>query len=218
MIDVKDTIFGQYSFSPTIKDLCFGLSAILDRSKDISTFLSAVLNIDTAHGWGLDVWGRIVGVSRFFAINIPTTYFGMYSNTEGISPELKGFDQAPFFNGSAPADTYKLSDSAYRKLILFKAASNIIYCDVLSINKFLRLLFDNKKCYVLNTGSMAIRYNFHFSVDKYLKAMILQSGVLPSPSGVLVNYFFVPQKYFGFSDAGQPNNAYGFDQAPLYRG
>lgn len=47
----------------------------IDPAADFQSFYDYVWNVDTAQGFGLDDWGKIVGVSRY--LQVPETdYFG----------------------------------------------------------------------------------------------------------------------------------------------
>lgn len=63
------TIASQYGNSPTLLALIESFNAAVDPSVDIDNFLTHVWEVSTAEGFGLDIWGRIVGVSR----TIPTS-------------------------------------------------------------------------------------------------------------------------------------------------
>ena len=63
------TVISQYGNSPTILSLIESFNAAVDPSADIDNFLTYVFDIATAQGFGLDIQGRIVGVTR----TIPTT-------------------------------------------------------------------------------------------------------------------------------------------------
>ncbi|MHB1953093.1 MAG: DUF2612 domain-containing protein [Sulfobacillus sp.] len=64
MENYQQTIISAYGNSPTILALIGSLNAAIDPSTDIDNFLTNVWQVDTAQGFGLDIWGRIVGVSR----------------------------------------------------------------------------------------------------------------------------------------------------------
>ncbi len=68
MNDVMPTIISQYANSPTMLALIESFNAAIDPSNDINNFYRLVWDIATAQGFGLDIWGRIVGVTR----TIPT--------------------------------------------------------------------------------------------------------------------------------------------------
>ena len=69
MMNVEQTIISQYGNSPTILALIRGMNAYIDPSADIDAFYNLVFNLDTAQGFGLDIWGRIVGVDRTILTN-----------------------------------------------------------------------------------------------------------------------------------------------------
>ena len=68
MNNVLQTVTSQYGNSPTLLALFESLNAAVDPSADIDNFITRIWQIDSAQGFGLDIWGRIVGVSR----SIPT--------------------------------------------------------------------------------------------------------------------------------------------------
>ncbi len=70
-----DTILSQYANSPTITQMLANIQQYLDPTGNIDDFYDDVWNIQTAQGYGLDVWGRIVGVNRILQVS-NTAYFG----------------------------------------------------------------------------------------------------------------------------------------------
>ncbi len=72
MDNVENTIASQYATSPIITSLIDSMNAAIDPSRDIDNFYIWVWDVATAQGFGLDIWGRIVGVSRTL-LTIPVT-------------------------------------------------------------------------------------------------------------------------------------------------
>lgn len=64
MDNVEQTVARQYLNSPIIMSLIDSMNAAIDPSGDIDNFLIWIWQVSTARGFGLDIWGRIVGVSR----------------------------------------------------------------------------------------------------------------------------------------------------------
>lgn len=64
MNDVEQTIISQYGTSRTITKLVFNMNEYIRPDADIDNFYSFIFNVETAQGFGLDIWGRIVGVNR----------------------------------------------------------------------------------------------------------------------------------------------------------
>jgi hypothetical protein len=159
-----------------------------------------VWNVDTAQGFGLDIWGRIVNIRRELQIPNAPVYFGFKDALPGSYP----FDEAPFYDGTPPAtQTYKLADDAYRKLILTKALANIASSNAPSLNQLLQNMFaDRGRCYVNDLGGMQFRYTFEFDLTLQEYAIVTQSGVLPRPAGVNAILFQSALPLFGFSEAG----------------
>lgn len=75
---LANTVMKEYSNSATLLQLLAYADQWIDTSQFTSDFLANVWNISTAVGFGLDIWGRILGVNRYLQITAPTTgaYFG----------------------------------------------------------------------------------------------------------------------------------------------
>ena len=73
MKNVERTIISQYGNSPTLVQLITNMDEYLNPSADIDNFYNVVWNVETAIGFGLDIWGEIVGVSRTILTD-PVTY------------------------------------------------------------------------------------------------------------------------------------------------
>lgn len=211
MIDVEQTIISQYANSATITALIQGMNAAIDPTTDFDNFYDFVWNVETAQGFGLDIWGRIVNVGRYVTLPDSPDFFGF---AEGFFP----FNQASFFNGQPPSSTtYRLEDEAYRRLILVKALSNISAMNAKSINTLLTNMFqDRGRCYVMDLGGMAMRYIFEFALEPYEIEVLRSSGAIPHPAGVKVTMMIVDTPTFGFEEAGPPLTP--FDEGPFYDG
>ena len=200
MIDVEQTIISQYGNSATITQLVRDMNTYLDPRADFDTFFDFVWNVETAQGFGLDIWGRIVNISRELQIPADATYFGFSDALPGSFP----FGEQPFYGGTPGAtSTYRLADDAYRQLILIKALANISATNAPSLNQLLQNMFAGRgRCYVNDLGGMALRYTFEFDLTPYEFAIMTQSGALPRPAGVNASLFQSALPLFGFSEAG----------------
>lgn len=205
-----DTILSQYANSPVLTKLIGDFDEYVDQTQNLDAFYDLIWNVDTAQGYGLDVWGRIVGVTR--VLSVPTsTYLGFDEQGSTVGT----FGQSPFFMGEPSTGNYLLSDSAFRILIFAKALANISDGSTPSINQILLNLFPGRgNCYVTDqnpvggpffgfeesgdsqtfgqatfygadeTPNMTIFYVFDFLLTPVEFAIVEQSGVLPKPVGV----------------------------------
>lgn len=207
MINVEETIISQYGNSATITQLIRNMNQYIDPRTDFQTFYDYVWNVETAQGFGLDIWGKIVDIDRELLIPPPLDNFGF--NEAGSS--AFSFNDAPFYNGVPPvSETYRLADDAYRKLILVKALANISATNAPTLNQLLQNLFsDRGRCYVNDIGGMALRYTFEFDLTNYEFAIITQSGALPRPAGVQSSVFNSALPLFGFSESGPQSAPFG---------
>lgn len=177
--DARQTLLSQYANSPIIVALVEALNHALDRQAALTAFYDAVWNVETAVGFGLDVWGRIVGVSR--ALYVTDSLFLGFSASSDAVP----FGSGIFWGASRLTPNFQLTDAVFRRLVLAKAALNITDGSVPAINAILRALFpDYGNVYVRDNGDMTITYVFGAALSKVDYAIVSQSGVLPKPVGV----------------------------------
>ncbi len=200
MIDVERTILSQYGQSPTIRALIADMDENVDPTTNFEEFYNFVWNVDTAVGFGLDIWGRIVGVSRLLRLtgNDPIVGFQTGNVPEDWTPMSYG----RFANNGegTGGQAFELNDTAYRTLILVKALANISATNARSLNTLLHLLFPGRgRVYVRDLGGMAMQFVFNFAVTQVERAILTQSGALPHPAGVLYSVIIIPiATFFGF--------------------
>lgn len=209
LFDIWETVQSQYANSEIITTLLTNFASWIDQTQNFDNFFDLIFNVDTAIGYGLDVWGRIVGVNRILKVAVPDSYFGFEEATDAV-----GFGQAPFYSGAALTENYILTDEAYRQLILTKALANITQCSIPVLNQMLMTLFPHRgNAYVTEgitqgpwfgfeeatdatgfnqasfyTGEqinrMVMTYTFDFALSPVDMAIVKNSGVLPKPTGV----------------------------------
>jgi hypothetical protein len=207
--DVWSTVISQYANSPILTTLITNLDQYIDQTRNLDAFYDAMLNIQTAQGYGLDCWGRIVGVNRVLQVQ-DVNWFGF----EEASPGSFTFGQGSFYSGAPLTSNYALSDEAYRTLIYAKAAANITDGSIPAINRILMTLFPNRGNAYVTDGfqsagwfgfaesqnalgfgqasfysgqtvqSMVMTYTFTFQLSPVELAIVQQSGVLPKSTGV----------------------------------
>lgn len=218
--DWLQTVISQYGNSPRILGVIESFADCMDQSVNIDAFYNKMWNIDTAEGYGLDVWGRILGVGRALAVDAGD-YFG-FEEPSDVSEV--GWGQEPWYAGPPTTNNYLLTDDAYRVLLLAKAAANICDGGIQAINRLLMNLFPGRgNAYVLDGAidpqdffgfteegvvafgwnqeafyngqqfiQMNMRYVFEFSLTPVELAIVTQSGVLPTPTGVKSSIEVIP--------------------------
>lgn len=178
--DFSATLLWQYSGSPTLVALIAAMAAAIDPTTDLDNFYDYVWSIDTAQGFGLDIWGRIVGVGRVYPIS--TGQFLGFKEATDAQP----FGQGIFYSGGSATANFALSDSAYRQLILAKALANVLDGGVASINRLLMTMFQGRgNAYVIDHNDMSMVYAFAFALTPVDLTIIVNSGVLPTPAGIV---------------------------------
>ncbi len=182
------TVVSQYANSPKLLGLIAPFADALDATVLLDDFYDNFWNVQTAEGYGLDVWGRIVGVGRVLEITADR-YFGF---EEGGSIDYDPFNQAPFYSGQPLTGAFRLDDDPFRRLIYTKAASNIWDGSIGGANVILRMLFPGRVAYVVDNQNMTMTYRFLWQLSAVEAAIVITSGILPRPSGVKVSYEQVP--------------------------
>ena len=199
------TVQKQYSNSPVLLNLLSCFDQWCDLTKFENDFLAHVWDISQAQGFGLDIWGRILGQSRYLQVTqTPNNNFG-FNITTHTGTQWKPWGQAPFYGGQAAGTVaFPLPDTYYRKLLLVKAAANIAKTNAPSINALMRSMFgDRGRCYVGEdpVKPMHVGYHFEFFPTPVEKS-IIQSGLFPRPAATTVYYVYQTLTYtpFGFHE------------------
>jgi hypothetical protein len=213
MIPWAQTVISQYSSSVKLLALLESVNEWISPDVNLEAFYNLIWNVDTAVGYGLDVWGRIVGVSRVLQV-VRGDYFGF-----GEPRDRFPLDHPPFYDGQQILFDFELTDEQYRLLIFAKAALNITNCSIPAINRMLLNLFPRRgNCFVTDgrnfpydavfgfgepgdrapfdggpfcdalvssmPDAMTMTYVFKFPLEPFEVAIVTQSGVLPRSTGV----------------------------------
>lgn len=164
---------------------------------DMELFYNTVMNIETASGVGLDIWGRIVGVIRVLTI-VNNYYFG-FAQEDNVdlvgtwgNATSSGAGFAPFYSGETVTSNATLTDDAFRQLIYAKAAANITDGSIPSINAILmNILFVGRgNCWIADGLNMTETFTFDFSLTPIDVSIVVNSGVLPRSTGVKALYSY----------------------------
>ena len=203
----QETILTQYSASQRLLRIIdtFNQAVSLDDFTD--EFIAKVWDLTTCEAFGLDMWGKIVGVSRYIVAPIENSSFG-FSEANDVNPDYPTpFNDSPFFAGVQETTNVRLGDDAYRTLILCKAFTNISIATIPEINRFLKMLFYQRgRAYCVNYKDMTIGLTFEFELAPYEESILTNYDVTPVPSGVLVNVRPIVTPYFGFASDAYPIN------------
>ncbi|AKM48185.1 DUF2612 domain-containing protein [Edwardsiella sp. EA181011] len=210
----KETILTQYSASKSLLSIIdtFNQAVSLDDFTD--EFINRVWDLTTCESFGLDMWGKIVGVSRYIKASIDSDSFGFSEADDGSDGYPSPFNDQPFYAGLQETETVRLSDNAYRTLILCKAFSNISIATIPDVNRFLTMLFKGRgRCYCINYKEMTMGITLEFHLEPFEISILQNYEVTPIPSGVLLRINQIVPPYFGFTE-----EAYPFNDGTFYRG
>lgn len=177
---IAQTVISQYANSPILRQVIDNLVEYFDPTVRLNDFYNFMWNIDSAVGWGLDVWGRILGIGRVLHIPVPGDYLGFDQASDADT-----FDHGIFYSGATATTNFALSDDAYRRLLLGKALANITNGSIPAINQIMLLVFPGYgNCHVIDNLDMTLVYRFPIALSPPDATIATQSGVLPKPAGV----------------------------------
>lgn len=218
MENVERTIISEFCNSPTLVQLIQNMNQYIDPSANIDAFYSMVWDLDTAVGYGLDIWGKIVGLENGRLLKIPSAEINFGFDEAGTASAAT-FGSGVFYAGAPISQNYYLADGAFKTLILVKALANISDGSAGSINKLLQNLFAGRgRAYVNDLGNMQMRFTFEFYLQPFELAIMTNSGVIPRTTGVLATVAQIPQgSTFGFAEAGTASAA-PFGQGTFFNG
>lgn len=193
-MSIDNTILRQYGNSPKLKNIIYSFNGAMDVTNIINDFYTSVMNLDTANSYGLDIWARIVDISRYVKFDSIGDVFGFNGQ------KLSTFNNGSFYSGEKVTTTLKLADDFFRTVIKSKAAVNISDSSIKDINRILGSIFDSDvKPFVTDNLDMSMHYVFPFYLKDNEISLIKNSNILPRPSGVkLRGIITTPNQVFGF--------------------
>lgn len=188
-MDINPTIIRQYFTSPRMRRMLEDFRDNMDPLAFIELLTDRVLDPRTAVGYGLDVWGRIVGVSRY--LDVGEDLFIGFEEAGDITTDTYG--NAIWYNGVVVSGTaLYLADAMYRKMIFAKAWANMSDASIASINGCLQMLFsDTGIAYARDNRDKTITFVLNFTPDPSQIAIMTKANVIPTPAGVNFTYEIV---------------------------
>ena len=219
--DTQEYIQSQYGNSPTIKKLLWAFRGHIRPEVDIQEFYKNIMDIDTATGKGLDIWGRIVGVDRNIYIDdsyVDYPLFGFRGGGNNANPFNQGIFFDPNYVISGERVLVSLDDDNYRRLIMYKALANISSADMASINRLANMLYQDEDLLCTNivdegtlpngdhynTSPMYVRFVWRNNEVSNLNKQLFETGVIFSlAAGVKYDVKIISKDpLFGFAGSG----------------
>lgn len=196
---IDATVQSQYAASPHIRALVDSFWEAINPEADINEIYEKMVDPDTAVGFGLDVWGRIVAIGReYLALDENTKYLGFNPPAGVTNPRLDSLNNAPFYR---PVDgKVRLADNAYRTYIFIKAMINIGTGTLASINEMLAFMFPDTKICCIHVDTMVLRLVIQGKISEADKTALLQLPWLPAGVGLRLYQVITPT--FGFNGSG----------------
>ncbi|MBN6824311.1 DUF2612 domain-containing protein [Methylobacterium organophilum] len=210
--DWRQTILSQYANSDRITGLIETFFAATDQTANFDAFWDNIWNLDTAVGYGLDVWGRIVGINRVLQV-ANDQFFGFAEAGDALpfgdarfegwtahfgfaeAGDAQPFGQAPFGAQKVFAGVDPTAGGG-----IFYVSGQLTSNYALSDEAYRQLIYA-KAAANITDGSIPAINRILLNIFPGRGNCYVQEGSIPS--------------YFGFVEA---TNAQPFNQAPFYNG
>ncbi|EKD9930512.1 DUF2612 domain-containing protein [Escherichia coli] len=203
----EQTILTQYSASRRLLSVIdtFNQAVSLDDFTD--EFIEKVWDLTTCETFGLDMWGKIVGIGRYITVPIESWAFGFGEADMPGAEWPTPFNDAPFVGEQQETTNVRLEDAAYRTLILCKAFTNISIATIPDMNRFLEMLFRRRgRAFCTNYREMTMGVVTEFVLAPWEKMILTNFDVMPIPSGVWVSVHQIVSPWWGFASDAFPFN------------
>lgn len=183
-----DTILRQYQGKSRLLNIIRTFEQAVSIDDFTDTFITDVWDITSCGSYGLDVWGKIVNISRYVDGDSDDEVFGFdEANASNADVYPMPLNTAPFYGGVVSTNNVRLGDDAYRTLILAKAFSNISIATIPEINRFLTMLFSGRgRAYCTIIGAMKLGITVEFELATYESNILQNYDVMPIPNGTSV--------------------------------
>lgn len=195
------TLQGQYK-NTNIETLLKGLDSVFTKHTTnlMNHCLNDVYNLKTAKGYGLDLWGKLLGFPRY----LPTKEKAenIKPNNNAINFYEKNFYKVQFGYLDLDAFTYmRLTDDAYKTMLNIVLLKTTTDCSLESINEYCKILFTKMggSAFIGDSENMEFTYFiFRFKMPDWFKYIIDKYDILPRAAGVGMKYFESESYYIGF--------------------
>lgn len=172
MKNVEQTIISQYASSPTITSLVHKMNEWIRPDADIDNFYNFIFDVSTAQGFGLDIWGRIVGLTT-----------GREILTTPTTTVLTDAQFLPLIMLKALANISASTIPAINQLLR-------------------NWMSGRGRCYCNDLGNMEISYVFEFFLQPFEIVILQTSGIFLRPAGVGGIILPTTFPVFGFKEMG----------------
>ncbi|GJD63742.1 DUF2612 domain-containing protein [Methylobacterium frigidaeris] len=223
-IDVWTTVLSQFANSPILTAILEREAVALDQRPNLDAFYRQVWDLDTAEGYGLDVWGRIVGVNRVLKV-VTSRFFGFAESAVQGDGTITGFNDALLSFGDCLGFAEALPGSEPYGYGTFQPLAPNQQANPETGAQY-GPFYDGRVLYE----------NFRLNDESYRRLIYAKAqanicdGGIPAINAILMRIFpdrgnayvteRVPDSYFGFAEATavHPSYALGFNTLEPYPG
>lgn len=200
--ELLEFVQSQYAASPTIKYILSAFRKEISALPDLEVFYTDIFDINTAQGFGLDVWGNILDIKR--TIVDPDTGYQ-------ITLSDAGYRQLLFYK--ALANIMQATTPTLNRMIRLLYPNSKVYVLLVEKNEFANGVYYNRT-------PMYIRWNLEKFISDEERAIFKVAGTLCKGAGVGWHMYSTEEaSVFGFDGGNwQPFNQGSFDPYGLIGG
>jgi hypothetical protein len=208
----RASVQSEYANSDALTALLQSFAEAAGQTQNFDAFYDQMLNLNTASGYGLDCWGRIVGVNRVLQV-ANTQYFGFAEAGDALplgDARFQGWTAYFGFAEAGDASPFNQAPFGAQKIWAgvdpqggggqFYSGGMLTSNYAMSDQTYRQVIYAKAEANICN-GSIP-------AINKILLSLFPGRGNCYVLEGTL------PQ-FFGFAEAG---DAQPFNQAPMYSG
>tara|TARA_B110000881_G_C18568563_1_gene514228 strand:+ start:675 stop:1331 length:657 start_codon:yes stop_codon:yes gene_type:complete len=196
----QDLLANQFCDSADFKIWLSEKMRAYDNAGDWLQYVQDNMDIYTAEGYWLDLFGLVIGQGRTIPDAILVEFFGFVS-----TPAALGFGEARFWDGVEPlAGSSVLADPEYRTVLLAKIAFNFADVTLTGIAESLSVIFNTVSINVRPIGIANCDLYIGVNLTTTQKQLVNALDLLPRAAGVS----------FDRKTSGLPSEIFGFRNTP----
>ena len=163
------------------------------RVKALQALRDDVMNLQTAKGDALDLWGRLLKFSRFIPVD---TEQGVQT-FKNFSFYDRNFRKLKFYSINDLVYA-KLTDEAYRKVLQIIHYNSNAYSNIYNVSELASEVFGNNIFIGDRQDMDFITYYFRDEIPQWLNWILTKYDILPRPVCVGTKFQSASWKIFGF--------------------
>ncbi|WP_213881191.1 DUF2612 domain-containing protein [Pseudomonas sp. dw_358] len=180
----ESRIYGWFQKGPKLVSWIDTIPALVAANlENPLQILNYILDYQNISGAMLDIVGRIVGITERPRISMSALeYFGYLGDLTA-----KGYNQAPYYDAEAAAQTIPIPDYTFKSVIKAKIYKNSVLCTIDAVKEAIDDIF-GISCTVIDNKDMTMSINLNTTTySSVLYYLAVNYDLIPKPPGVQIS-------------------------------